>query len=97
MLSWQPAERAVGRMVVRQQGRHAVCSADAALCSREVPRWCRLSGVSQEAITFQSRKTSSPGSGKQNHSLQNLSFAKGSVAAGLFLFLRSQRTPNLIL
>lgn len=23
-------------------------------CSREIPRWCRLSGVSQEAITFQS-------------------------------------------
>lgn len=54
MLSWQPAERAVGRMVVRRRGRRAVCSADAALCSREVPRWCRLSGVSRGAIAFHS-------------------------------------------
>ncbi len=34
-------------------------------------------------------KTSRLGSGKQNHSLQNLSFAKGSVAGGLFLFLKT--------
>lgn len=45
-------------------------------------------------------KTNRPGSGKQNHSLQNLSFAKASIAAGLFLFLRtllrSQRTLKKI-
>lgn len=34
-------------------------------------------------------KTNRPGSGKQNHSLQNLSFVKASVAGGLFLFLRT--------
>lgn len=44
--SWQDGSK---------RGRHAVCPADAALCSREVPRWWRLSGVSRGAITFQSK------------------------------------------
>lgn len=74
--------------------------ADAALCSQEIPRWCRLSGVSQGAITFQSEN-------KLTVLWQPDSvIAKSLLCKGLcgwrrvpFLrnLLRSQRTPNYIL
>lgn len=100
MLWLQAAERAVGWMVVWHQGQHAVCSADAALCSREIPRWCRLSGVSQEAITFQSENKLT-GLWQPESLIAKSLFCKGLCSWRLVLFLwnllRSQRTPNYIL
>lgn len=95
MLSWKPSDRAAGRMVVRQQGWHSVCSADAALCSREVPRWWRLSGVSRGVITFQRKNKQT--SLRQTESLIEKPFiCKGSIAGGLF-FQEKSIFGNMIL
>lgn len=91
---------AVGWVVVWHQGQHAVCSADAALCSWEIPRWCRLSGVSQEAITFQSENKLTRLWQPESLIAKSL-FCKGLCSWRLVLFmwnlLRSWRTPNYIL
>lgn len=100
MLFWQAAQRAVGWVVVWHQGQHAVCSADAALCSWEIPRWCRLSGVSQEAITFQSENKLTRLWQPESLIAKSL-FCKGLCSWRLVLFmwnlLSSRRTPNYIL